>query len=131
MTAWVSTLVLLALAYLSLPTAASAETIYACKVITQGTIRIVTATTNAAQRNEDLLEHRRSDRPGWSARTGGSPGPAGGLALRGPQAPLARRSRGSVSPLCANQVATVGRRRRRHGDWTARPGSCGSRRPMS
>jgi len=105
MTAPVRTLILLTLAYLSVPMAANAETIYACKANAQGTIRIVTATTPCSAKETKISWNTEGPTgpagpPGPAGLSGpagevGPPGPAGAAGPAGPA--------GGVSPLCANQ----------------------------
>src|ERR1044071_3666090 len=105
MTAPVRTLILLALAYLSVPTAASAETIYACKSNPQGTIRIVTAATICSGKETKISWN--TEGPAGPAGGAGPAGPFGPAGEVGPPGPAGAAGpagpAGGVSPLCANQ----------------------------
>jgi hypothetical protein len=82
---YLRTFLLFALAYLSAPTMASAETLYACKWNSIGTIRMVSATANCSQFETKISwSSTGSQGPQGVPGPQGSPGAPGSQGVQGP-----------------------------------------------
>jgi hypothetical protein len=107
MKAYLNTLSVIALAYLHVPTTASAEILYACKLNTVGTIRMISATANCTQ-IESKISWNSTGTPGPAGSPGpaGPPGPAGAEGAAGPAGPMGPVGLpGPMGPSGANGTA--------------------------